>query len=179
MDRPHQWVTGGVLAAVCLLMAGPVDAEEAEQNAKAPVTIQDNMAVELDYTLTVDGQVVDSSEGRGPFHYVHGQGQIVPGLERQLVGLAVGDSRQITVTPEEGYGPVDAEAFMEIPRAQMPPDVEPAIGQVLRGTDPNGQSFRATIHEIHDDTVTLDLNHPLAGKTLLFTIKVLTISPST
>jgi FKBP-type peptidyl-prolyl cis-trans isomerase SlyD len=179
MDRPHQWLTGGVLAGVCLLMAGPADAEETGQKAEAaPATIQDNMAVEMDYTLTVDGEVVDSSDGRGPFRYVHGKGQIVPGLERQLAGLSVGDSRQITVTPEEGYGAVDAEAFMEIPRTQMPPDAEPTIGQMLRGTDSNGQSFRATIHEIHDDTVTLDLNHPLAGKTLQFTVKVLTISPS-
>lgn len=171
----------GVLVAVLVLIAAPVGAEQAEKNAEASTTmaIQDNMSVQLDYTLTVDGQVMDSSEGHGPFQYVHGKGQIIPGLERQLVGLAIGDSREITVTPEEGYGPVDPAAVLEVPRAQMPSTVDPKVGQVLRGVDSNGKSFRATIREIHDGTVTLDLNHPLAGKTLLFKIKVLAISPST
>ena len=181
MDRPHHdpWVKRSLLVAALWLIAAPMEAEPAEQSAEAKaVTIQDKMAVQLDYTLTVDGQVMDSSEGHGPFQYVHGKGQIIPGLERQLAGLQIGDSRELTVTPEEGYGPVDPAAVMEVPRAQMPSTIAPKVGQVLRGVGANGRSFRATIREIHDDTVTLDLNHPLAGRTLLFKIKVLSISPS-
>ncbi|MBI4354362.1 MAG: peptidylprolyl isomerase [Candidatus Omnitrophica bacterium] len=132
----------------------------------------------MDYTLTVDGEVVDQSPEGKPFQYIHGKGQIIPGLERQLTGLRVGDSGEITVTPEEGYGPVDPAAVVEIPKEQLPKTVTPEVGMALSGVDPEGRPFRARVKTIHDTTVTLDLNHPLAGKTLLFKIKVITITPS-
>jgi len=96
--------------------------------------------VQLEYTLTSDGSVVDSTEGRGPFRYVHGQGQIIPGLERQLVGLHVGDSKEITVASEEAYGPLDPSAFVEVPKEQLPPNISPEVGVVLRGVDPDGRT---------------------------------------
>jgi len=140
--------------------------------------IQDNMAIQLDYTLTVDGGIVDSTEGRTPFRYVHGKGQIIPGLERQLAGLHVGETREITVSPDEAYGPVDPSAFVEVPKEQLPPNISPEVGLILRGMDPDGRPFRATISQIADQAVTLDLNHPLAGKTLLFKVKVVEVSPA-
>lgn len=136
------------------------------------------MTVRMEYTLTADGNVVDSTEGRGPFHYVHGRGHIIPGLERQLAGLHVGDARDITVEAEEAYGPVDPAAFVEITREQLPPDVTPEIGLILRGVDPGGRAFQARISGVTDDSVTLDLNHPLAGKTLLFKVTILEIAPA-
>ncbi len=143
----------------------------------SPVTISENAVVQMDYTLTAEGEVVDKSSEGQPFQYVHGQGQIIPGLERQLTGLRMGDTKEITVTPEEGYGPIDPEAVVEIPKEQLPKTVTPEVGMVLNGVDPEGRPFRARIKSIQDTTVTLDLNHPLAGKTLLFKIKVLTITP--
>lgn len=142
-----------------------------------PAAIAENMTVRLEYTLSADGQVVDSTEAREPFQYVHGKGQIIPGLERQLVGLHAGDSRDITVNPEDAYGPVDSSAVVEVPKDQLPPNVTPEVGLTLRGVDPDGRVFRATIREIKPDMITLDLNHPLAGKTLLFKVKVLDVSP--
>ena len=168
-------------AALTLLGAAWGEAEEpskAQGKETVMSTIQDHMTVQLEYTLTADGAVVDSTEGRGPFRYVQGRGQIIPGLERQLTGLHVGDEREITVKPEEGYGPLDPSAFVEVPKEQLPTNATPTVGLVLRGMDPEGRMFRATIHEIKDHTVMLDLNHPLAGKTLLFKIKVVDISPA-
>lgn len=142
------------------------------------LAIEENAVVQMDYVLTAEGEVVDKSPEGKPFQYVHGQGQIIPGLERQLTGLRVGDTKEITVTPEEGYGPVDPEAVVEIPKEQLPPTVTPGLGMVLSGVDPEGRPFRARIKSIQDTTVTLDLNHPLAGKTLLFKITIIAIAPS-
>ena len=155
-----------------------VQPEAAPTEASMTLSVQDHMDVGMEYTLTSEGQVVDSTEGKGPFHYVHGQGQIIPGLERQLAGLHVGDSKEVAVAPEEGYGQVDPAAFVEIPKAQLPTDVTPSLGMVLRGVNPDGKSFRATISEIKDQTVVLNLNHPLAGKTLNFKVKITEIAPA-
>lgn len=160
--------------------AKPAASDAAPKSAEpSAANIVDNMSVQLEYVLSADGKVVDTTEGRGPFTYVHGQGQIIPGLERQLAGLTVGSEKEITVAPEEGYGPVDPAAFIDVPREQLPSAVPPEQGLVLQGMDESGQSFQATVHEIKDKMVTLNLNHPLAGKTLLFKIKVLSVAPAT
>ena len=164
------------LAAVFSL-AGRVPCLSAEEPSM-PLDVHDNMDVGLEYTLTVDGTVVDSTDGKDAFHYVHGQQQMIPGLERQLAGLHVGDAKEVTVNPDEGYGQVDSAAFVEVPKTQLPAGVTPEVGLVLRGVNPDGQSFRARIHEIKDETVTLDLNHPLAGKTLTFKVKIIGIAPA-
>ena len=144
----------------------------------APVTIAEHMTVAMDYTLTVDGKVVDSSEGKKPLQYVQGSRQIIPGLERQLVGLRVGDTKDVTVKPEDGYGPVDPAAVIQVKKEQLPPDMKPQIGMMLQGKTGEGRPFRATIREVHPDGgATLDLNHPLAGKTLQFKVKVVSITP--
>lgn len=140
--------------------------------------IADKMDVGMDYTLTVDGKVVDSSEGREPLHYVHGSGQIIPGLEQALTGLKAGDSKEVTVAPEQGYGTADPSAIVEVPKTQLPPNVTPAVGMALRGQTPEGEGFAATIKEIKADSVVLDLNHPLAGKTLHFKVKITDVKPA-
>ena len=140
--------------------------------------VQENMDVGIEYTLTVDGAVVDSTEGKEPFHYIQGRRQVIPGLERQLAGLHVGDTKQMVIAPAEGYGEVDPAAFIEVKNTQLPADVTPSVGMVLRGVNPDGQSFRAKISEMKGDTVVLDLNHPLAGKTLNFNVKIIDISPA-
>lgn len=140
------------------------------------LSIQEGSIVQINYTLTVDGEVVDSSEDREPLSYTQGQDQIIPGLEKELIGLNVGDEKSVIVGPEEGYGTVDPKAFIEVPKDRLSPDVAPAIGMVLRGNDKDGQPFRATLSKIDDDSVTLDLNHPLAGKILNFQVKVVDIT---
>ena len=142
------------------------------------VSVQENMDVSMEYTLTADGVVVDSTEGKEPFHYIHGKGQIIPGLERQLIGLHVGDNKEVIVKPEDGYGQVNPSAVIEVPKEQLPTDVSPSVGMVLRGVNPDGHDFRAIVKEVKDKTILLDLNHPLAGKTLTFKIKITGIAPS-
>ncbi|MBI2104833.1 MAG: peptidylprolyl isomerase [Candidatus Omnitrophica bacterium] len=170
--RGPGWRLIGAIAVVAALQPGG-DAEEGAMAA----AVQDNMDVGMEYTLTVDDAVVDSTEGKEPFHYIHGRRQVIPGLERQLAGMHAGDSAELTVAPEDGYGAVDPTAFMEIPKAQLPADASPEIGMVLRGVNPDGQQFRARISELKGENVVLDLNHPLAGKTLTFKVKILDITP--
>jgi len=139
--------------------------------------VGDGSQVKLDYTLKVEGEVVDSSEGREPLSYIHGQGQIIPGLERELAGMLPGDSKHVSIAPQDGYGQVDPNAFIQVPRERLPQDVTPEVGQQLRGTAQDGRPFQARILEIGEENVTLDLNHPLAGKTLEFDVAVVEVEP--
>src|SRR6266545_3962131 len=143
----------------------------AQTAAKPAVVIQTGSMVAFDYTLTDEsGTVIDSSKGKEPMHYVHGKGQIIPGLEKELAGMPVGGEKKVTVKPEEGYGPVDPRAFQEVPKDKLPPEAL-KVGTVLTASGPQGQ-VPVRVHEIKENTVIMDFNHPLAGKTLLFDIKI-------
>ena len=124
------------------------------------------------YTLTDDqNQVIDSSEGRDPLTYLHGGGQIVPGLEKQLEGRSAGDTFSADVSPEEGYGVHHPELMQEVPRSafQGVEDIQP--GMQFQGRGPQGE-INVTVTRVEDDKVFIDGNHPLAGKTLHFAIEV-------
>ena len=114
---------GWWLLSASLVVAGTLHlyAEEsvAEEPVSPPPAVQDEMEVGIEYTLTVEGEVIDSTEGREAFHYVQGRQQIIPGLERKLAGLQVGDRRYVVVKPEDGYGELDPEAFVEVPTGQV------------------------------------------------------------
>ncbi|GGY16928.1 peptidyl-prolyl cis-trans isomerase [Rhodanobacter panaciterrae] len=134
--------------------------------------IAQNSVAAFHYTLTDDeGQVIDSSEGREPLTYLHGSGQIVPGLEKQMEGRAVGDKFTADVIPEEGYGVRHAELMQEVPREafQGVEDIQP--GMQFQGRGPQGE-INVTVTKVEDDKVFIDGNHPLAGKTLHFAIEV-------
>jgi FKBP-type peptidyl-prolyl cis-trans isomerase SlyD len=138
--------------------------------------IDDGYVVEIDYTLRGDdGEVIDTSEGDEPLTYLHGVGQIVPGLEKALLGKVVGDAVKATVSAEEGYGTWDAQQVMTVHRKRLPPDAEPAAGMQLAGMGPAGEPILLHIVKVEGDMVTLDANHPLAGKTLHFDVQVRTI----
>jgi FKBP-type peptidyl-prolyl cis-trans isomerase SlyD len=141
------------------------------------LSVQDDVVVSIDYTLRLeDGEVIDSSEGRAPLQYLQGQGQIVPGLERELYGMNVGDEKEVTVSAEEGYGDYDEERLQQVPLDAFPEDMELEEGMSVRMRDvSSGQLFDATIDDIDDDDVTLDFNHPLAGETLIFDIKIVNL----
>lgn len=145
------------------------------QTGKGNKVIKDGSQVSLEYTLSDDkGKVVESNKGKEPMNYTHGQGQIIPGLERELLGMKVGGTKNVHVKPEDAYGPVDSKAFREIPKANVPAEAL-KVGATLVARNPQGQSFPVRVREIKDKTVVMDFNHPLAGKTLTFDVKVLDI----
>jgi FKBP-type peptidyl-prolyl cis-trans isomerase SlyD len=151
-----------LLGAICF------DSAASAQNT----TVQPGSEVSFDYTLTDDsGKVVDTSKGKEPMHYVHGKGQIISGLEKELAGMAVGAEKKVTVKPEDAYGPVDPRAFQEIPKEKLPPEAL-KVGTMLMAQAPTGQGVPVRVHEIKDSTVVMDFNHPLAGKTLSFDVKI-------
>jgi FKBP-type peptidyl-prolyl cis-trans isomerase SlyD len=144
--------------------------------AQPPATaaIKEGSRVGLEYTLTDDaGTVLDTNKGQEPFVYTHGARQIVPGLETALAGLRAGDVRKVTVKPEDGYGAVDPTAQIEVGRDRVPPDVK--VGSQLTGRAATGETRAVRVKEIKEKSVVLDLNHPLAGKTLVFDVRVLSV----
>jgi FKBP-type peptidyl-prolyl cis-trans isomerase SlyD len=129
--------------------------------------------VGIDYSLHLgDGQVVDASDPGDPLTYLHGEGQIVPGLESALEGLESGAQKQVVVAPAEGYGEHDPRGIQQVPRAAFPPGFEPQVGMELTAEGPNGDPVPFAIREVKPDSITIDLNHPLAGKTLHFDVTV-------
>lgn len=137
------------------------------------------MVVTMHYTLTIDdGQVVDSSRGSEPLSYLHGHGNIIPGLEKALEGAAAGHKANVSVEPAEGYGERDPEAVFEAPRAHFPPDMELVAGQRVTADGPQGP-ITLLITEITESGAVLDANHPLAGKTLNFDVEIVRVRPAT
>lgn len=135
--------------------------------------IQNDCYVSIDYRLTSDdGDEIDKSEPGEPLAFIFGRGQMIPGLEQKLEGMDEGDHAAIVVDPDDGYGPVREELFREMPRENFPDDLELEPGMHLRAHGPHGP-MTLTVKSIQDDTVTIDLNHPLAGKRLHFDVKVI------
>ena len=141
--------------------------------------IAQNTVAAFHYTLTDDaGQVIDSSNGREPLTYMHGKGQIVPGLEKQMEGRKAGDKFNADVAPAEGYGEHQAELMQEVPREafQGVEDIQP--GMQFQGQGPQGV-VNVTVTKVEDGKVHIDGNHPLAGKTLHFAIEVADVREAT
>jgi FKBP-type peptidyl-prolyl cis-trans isomerase 2 len=137
--------------------------------------VSEGKKVSIEYTLRLDDDsVVATNVGGEPLTYTHGAHQIVPGLETGLDGMQAGETRTVTVSPEQGYGPPDPQAFQEVSKEQIPPEAL-NVGTSLRGHDSEGHDVRARIAEVRDASVLLDFNHPLAGKTLHFDVKVVNI----
>lgn len=163
---------GAVCAGLVLTLGGfsHVNAE-----TESGSIVRAGKLVSIEYTLRLDDQiVVDSNVGGDPLSYIHGLQQLMPGLEKGLKGLAIGDSKIIVVQPEEGYGPLDTHAYMEADKSRIPPE-SLKIGAIVEGRDSTGRPMYPRIKEIGDEEVLLDYNHPLAGKVLYFDVKVLDI----
>jgi FKBP-type peptidyl-prolyl cis-trans isomerase SlyD len=162
--------------AIATLLATPLTPVYAQAPAPAAAApaIKAGSRVGLEYTLTDEGgKVLDSNKGQEPFTYTHGDHQIVPGLESALVGKRAGDVAKVTVKPEDGYGKVDPKALIEVGRDRVPPDIK--VGSELTGRASDGETRAVRVKEIKEKSVVLDLNHPLAGKTLLFDVRVLSV----
>ena len=137
--------------------------------------VESGKTISLEYTVKLDDEAIfDTNVGGNPLTFVHGSQQIIPGLETRLEGMKEGESKSVSVPPEEAYGPVNPEAFGEVSKEEIPPEAM-EVGTLLQGRDPNGQTIPLRIAEIRDESVLLDFNHPLAGETLHFEVKVLKI----
>ena len=140
--------------------------------------ISKDAVVGIDYRLTVaDGTEVDATADRGPMEYLHGHQNIIPGLEKELEGHEVGDTLDVAVSPEEGYGQHDPERVVQVAGEQL--GFEPEVGAVVSAKLPDGREQHLLIAEIEGDTVTLDGNHPLAGQTLRFEVSIASIREAT
>ena len=143
------------------------------------MVVAKDCVVSIDYTLkNREGELIDSSEGE-PLEYLHGHRQIVPGLEKALEGAQGGDSRQVVVSAEDGYGSRDEQAVFPVRRSMFPPDAELVPGTTFIGRDTHGNAVPVTIVRLSGEQVVVDANHPLAGEELHFEVTVRSIRAAT
>jgi len=143
------------------------------------MTIKSDSVVSIHYTLKDDGgQVIDSSESGDPLTYIHGHGQLIPGLERQLDGRNTGDKLNATITPADGYGEYDAGLVQQVPRRALKGIANVKVGMQLRAQTEDG-ARTVTVTRVAGDMVTLDGNHPLAGKNLNFDVEIAAVRDAT
>jgi len=143
------------------------------------VQIAKQVVASLEYTLTDDkGEVIDASEGRGPLTYLHGAGNLIPGLESELDGKAVGDALKTRIEPADAYGERHDEMVQDVPRGQLPGDMEIQVGMQFQAQTPGGVQVM-TVVGVDGDTVKMDGNHPLAGVALNFDVKVVDVREAT
>ena len=140
--------------------------------------VESGQVVSMEYTLRVDGEVLDSSDQGGPLQFLAGYGNIIPGLENEMMGMKIGDSKDVVVSPEDGYGEFDEEAFADVPRSEFK-DMKLEEGLEMNVTDEDGNQQMAHIDSFTEDTVRLDFNHPLAGAELHFSVKVIALREPT
>lgn len=133
--------------------------------------------VRIHYTGTLsDGTTFDSSEGRDPLEFTVGSGDIIPGLDKAMPGMQVGETKKVTVPCDEAYGPIKPEAMQTVERAQIPDHIPLDPGTALQVQDQTGQAMAVTVAEVTEDKVILDANHPLAGKDLTFDVELVEIA---
>ena len=142
-------------------------------------TVQNNKVVSMEYTLHVDNEEIDSSKGQDPLQFLVGHGNIISGLEREMIGMRVGEDKHVVVAPKDGYGEFDNKAFMEMKRSDFPKEIPVEVGVELNMSDKSGQQRYARIHSVDNDLVRLDMNHPLAGRELHFNVKVVDLREPT
>lgn len=142
-------------------------------------TMENGRVVSMEYTLLVNGEVLDSSDQAGPLQFLAGRGNIIPGLESAMMNLKIGESKEVVVQPKDGYGEFDEEAFGDVPRTDFPADMKLEEGLELRVTGEDGHDQMAVVDSFSDDTVRLDFNHPLAGAELHFSVKVIDLRDPT
>jgi len=141
--------------------------------------VADDLVVTMDYSLTVEGEIVDSSEEDGPIEFLHGYGNIIPGLEAHLGGLAIGESLQVSVAAKDAYGEFDPEQVVDVPLDEFPEEICVEPGVELEMKDQDGDMLFARIISVGKSRAKLDFNHPLAGKELTFDVTIIGLRPPT
>jgi FKBP-type peptidyl-prolyl cis-trans isomerase 2 len=160
-------------SAACVALVGPQAG--AAEPASAGAKVADGRKVSIEYTLRLeDGTQVDSNVGGEPLVYEQGANQVPPALEAALAGLSANDTRKVTLTPDQGYGPVDPEATKQVPIGEIPEEAR-KVDAVLIGVDADGNQRPVRVKKVEAETVTIDLNHFLAGRTLNFDVKILKV----
>ena len=166
-------LTISALAAFWLVVTPLARAQIGDEEQET--TISDGNQVGIEYTLKLeDGTVAYSNVGGEPLVYTQGQGQILPALEKALLGLQVGDTKTVELESSEAYGPVDPDAYQSVPKEQVPEDARKP-GAILGISRQDGRQRQVRVQEVREDQVVIDFNHPLAGKDLTFDVKVLSI----
>ena len=164
-----------IFLSICLATVPsllPAQSTKTEENV-----IKNGSVVSVEYTVSgEDGKVIDSNKGKEPLKYTQGMHQMIPGFEREVVGMKVGGEKHFKIKPEDGYGAVNPNAVQEVPKEKIPAEGL-KVGTMLTARNAQGQMMQVRVREIKDKTVVLDLNHPLAGRTLVFDVKVLKIEP--
>ena len=144
------------------------------------MNITNHSVVSIHYTLKgEDGSVIDSSSGREPLQYLHGAGNIIPGLENELTGCAVGDSKLVVVQPKDGYGEKNPELIQKLPPDAFNNIENVQVGMKLQAQSASGEARSVVVSEIEEDGVTIDANHILAGEILNFDVKVESVREAT
>ncbi len=148
--------------------------------SQLPTLVSDQLVVGIDYSLRdEEGELIDTNEGYPPLEFLHGFGQIIPGLEQALNGMAVGEEKQVVVAPENGYGEYQPEAQETVPLDAFPDDMDVEEGMEIQVQDEDGQVLQAMVTQVDGDEVTLDFNHPLAGVTLHFDVRIASLRAAT
>ncbi len=132
--------------------------------------------VQIHYTGTLsDGSVFDSSEGRDPLSFTLGSGQIIPGLDAAIDGMAMGEQKTVTIPSDQAYGAHNPDAVQAIPRNQIPPEIPVTAGTQLQMQTPDGRAVPVVVADATDEHVMIDANHPLAGKDLTFAVEIVKV----
>lgn len=137
--------------------------------------IRDGSQVKFHFTLHVDGRIVEATDRAEPFEYVQGSGRLIPGLEQALAGMQEGEKKSITIAPDQAFGTHSPEAIHRVTREQFTNAESLSVGDPVQGRM-EGRPFRATVTAMDDEAVTLDFNHPFAGKTLEFDIEIVEVA---
>ncbi len=133
--------------------------------------------VKIHYTGTLeDGSEFDSSKGREPLEFSLGSGQVIPGFDKAVDGMSVGDSKTVTIPPDEAYGERNEQMTQEVPKTALPDDMKPEVGMQLQSKSPDGQVMNLVVTGVEDDSIRVDGNHPLAGQALTFAIELVEIA---
>ena len=141
-----------------------------------PNTAQNGNIVQVHYTGTLqDGTMFETSVGREPLEFTLGEDRMMPGFEQAVLGMKTGESKTVTIPAKDAYGPHNADMTLVVNREELPEDITPEVGQQLEMTGSDGGTIIVIITEVSDTTVTLDANHPLAGKDLTFEIELVSI----
>jgi len=173
MKTKHVMLPALLFFLIGVLLFSVAFSEAAEKGQKkAALKVQEGSTIKVNYTLTVDGKVFDTSKGRQPLEFKVGSHQVIPGFEKAVIGMKVGEKKSFTVKPEEGYGPINPDAVQSVPRKQLPSDITPKAGMTLYAKGKDNHPVPVRIKEVKDDVVVMDFNHPLAGKTLHFDIEI-------
>lgn len=138
------------------------------------VVIEEGKKVKMKYVLTADGKEMDSTAVKPPLDFVYGEPGLLPALQKNVQGLKAGDHKKFTLTPAEGFGELNPQALVEVPRANFR-EAKVEKGMVFTTSGKNGQPMNGIVHEVREDKVVIDFNHPLAGKTVTFDVEILEV----